>query len=419
VRIGQAEEVWPKLQHSRDPRLRSFIVNWLAPLGVNPHEIAAELERIVPVLKPTPAERQQAMDAILFSPETSKRRALILALGQYDTDRLPPDERKSLIAKLLDLYRNDPDAGVHGASEWTLRRWKLGELLRTTDAELQGLKDRGDRRWYVNSQGQSFAVVNGPVEFLMGSPDNEPDRDSDETLHRRRINQRFALATKAITREQYQQFVRTNPKHGFTGIERWSPDPEGPHIGASWYDAAAYCNWLSEQEGLDRSQWCYDPNDEGEYAEGMKIVADFLERAGYRLPTEAEWEYACRAGAVTSRYYGQSVELLGQYAWYSENSKDQAWPCGRVKPNDLGLFDPLGNVYEWCQDQYEQYPQGTVEDRKNHIRTFENILEKYPRLVRGEMFTIPPGFVRSALRHWSHPSNRSIYAGFRPSRTYP
>ena len=89
------------------------------------------------------------------------------------------------------------------------------------------------------------------------------------------------------------------------------------------------------------------------YAEGMTIPADVLQRTGYRLPTEAEWEYACRAGAVTSRYYGHSIDLLDAYAWYQANSKDHAWPCGSLFPNDLGLFDMLGNVYEWCQDSIE------------------------------------------------------------------
>ena len=223
-------------------------------------------------------------------------------------------------------------------------RWNQEEKLAAIDAELKERKDRGNRHWYVNSEGQAFVVIEGPVEFMMGSPDTEPERFDYETLHRMRINRRFAMATKEVTVEQYQRFRRLE--------NDWcSPDPNGPMNGPSWYDAAAYCNWLSEREGLDKSQWCYEPNPDGEYDEGMKVVPDFLERSGYRLPTEAEWEYACRAGVVTSRYYGTSVELLGQYAWYVENSRNRAWPCGQVKPNDLGLFDMLGNCMNgaWTQ----------------------------------------------------------------------
>ena len=180
VRMGKAEEVWPLLRHSADPRLRSFIVNWLNPLGADPKLIVAELDRIDPNAKPTPAEGQQLMDAILFHPETSMRRALILALGTYGTEGLSPGEREPLISKLLDLYRNDPDSGIHGAAEWTLRQWKQQEKLKELDAELSKLKDRGDRRWFVNSQGQTFAVIEGPVEFRMGSPPTDPERIADD-----------------------------------------------------------------------------------------------------------------------------------------------------------------------------------------------------------------------------------------------
>src|SRR5207245_1595842 len=111
-------------------------------------------------------------------------------------------------------------------------------------------------------------------------------------------------------------------------------------------------NWLSKQEGLPETEWCYEPNPDGKYAEGMKLTADYLRRTGYRLPTEAEWEYACRAGAVTSRYYGQTEELLGKYAWFFGNSQELTWSVGSLKPNDLGLFDMHGNVYCWCQERY-------------------------------------------------------------------
>ena len=90
-----------------------------------------------------------------------------------------------------------------------------------------------------------------------------------------------------------------------------------------WYDAARYCNWLSKIEGIPEEQWCYEPNDQGKYAEGMKPAADYLQRSGYRLPTEAEWEYACRSGSQTSRYYGLSVKLLPKYAWFQDNSDNR------------------------------------------------------------------------------------------------
>ena len=106
------------------------------------------------------------------------RRALILALGTYGTDGLSPGEREPLIAKLLDLYENDPDSGIHGAAEWTLRKW--GQQAEAHGCgwppdQAQG-QGRGPRAGIVNSQGQTFAMIEGPVEFRMGSPPSEPDR---------------------------------------------------------------------------------------------------------------------------------------------------------------------------------------------------------------------------------------------------
>jgi hypothetical protein len=215
IRLGHADEVWPLLRHSTDPRLRSFLVNWLNPLGADAKAIIAELERLDS--SPRPAARGEggrrpgegsSMDAILFHPETSMRRALILALGTYGPEGLSPGERQSLIGPLLDLYSHDPDAGIHGAAGWTLRQWGQGVPLKTADAELAQLKvkDRGDRRWFVNGQGQTFVLVEGPVEFRMGSPTSEPDRDPDETPHCRVIPRRFAIADKEVSVEQYQRW---------------------------------------------------------------------------------------------------------------------------------------------------------------------------------------------------------------------
>ena len=210
VRLGEGEKVWTLLRHSPDPSVRSFIVNWLKPLGAEPKTLMTRLESLAQNPGLVPKDGTSRMDAILFHPETSERRALILALGRYNFDELSPDKREPLVEHLRKMYRNDPDAGIHGAAEWTLRQWKQDGKLRKADAELQKLKDRGERRWYVNSEGQTLAVIEGSIEFSMGSPVSEPDRDSWETPHRQPINRRFAIATKEVTKEQYQRFLKEN-----------------------------------------------------------------------------------------------------------------------------------------------------------------------------------------------------------------
>jgi serine/threonine protein kinase/formylglycine-generating enzyme required for sulfatase activity len=417
LRMGKVAEVMPLLRHSADPRLRSFIVHWLGPLGADPKILAAELDHLPATSQPTPAQGRQFMDAVLSHPETSVRRALILALGTYGTERLSTGEREPLTASLLDLYRNDPDGGIHGAAAWTLRQWGQQEKLRSLDAELMKLEDRGDRRWFVNNQGQTFVLIEGPVAFRMGSPPTEPDRYDDETPHEVAIPRRFVIADREVTVDQYQRFARSHPEYGLdrqtlSYLDPYNLEGTGPMVCVTWYGAAAYCNWLSEQENLPRNQWCYLPNPSGAYDEGMTIPADVLNRSGYRLPTGAEWEYACRSGTITSRYYGQSIGLLGKYARYGGQTNKLVWRGGSLMPNDLGLFDMLGNVDEWVQDRSELRPSGD-----NDIFKYENISDKNMRIIRGGCSGSGPSFVRSAFRNQRRPSDREDDFGFRPART--
>jgi formylglycine-generating enzyme required for sulfatase activity len=148
----------------------------------------------------------------------------------------------------------------------------------------------------------------------------------------------------------------------------------------------------------------------------MTIPANVLERKGYRLPTEVEWEYACRAGAVTSRYYGVSLALLENYAWYRAIDQERAHPCGGLLPNDLGLFDMLGNVYEWCQDRNDPIrpdKAGIYVDSSKGGATSE----KVNRILRGGAYYVGAKAARSADREADSPSLVNTLYGFRLART--
>jgi formylglycine-generating enzyme required for sulfatase activity len=347
-------------------------------------------------------------------------------------------EREAFAARLLGLYGSDPDAGLHGAIDWLLRqRWGEAERVAAIDAELTG-RARPRRAvpdgsvsswavlqagapagpgpgmgWYVNGEGQTFAVVRGPVEFTIGSPVTEPGRiPMNEQAHRKRVTRTFAVATREVTVEQ---FLRFRPNHDW--VRRYSPGPDTPAEQVSWYDCAVYCNWLSEREGIPPDQWCYEPNPDGEYAPGMRIKRGHLLLTGYRLPTEVEWEFACRAGAGTAWYYGRGEALLPRYGWFLRTADDRAWPVGRLRPNDLGLFDTLGNVLEWCEDPGVGYDTRRQDDVDRGL--YSSVDERLSRVLRGGDANDRAVDLRCAIRVGNQPGFRSPSIGFRPTRTLP
>ncbi len=283
MRMGDAEKVWPLLQESSDPRLRTWIIHRLSLTGASPETIVERLHA---------------------EPNVSIRRALTLILGEYElsefTDVVQIDQ-ETLSQKLLELYRSDPDPGIHAASEWVLRRWGKAADLAEIDSELLASEVDASRRWYSTPQGHTMVVVPGPVEFLMGSPYTQRDRSAFEYLHRKRIGHSFAIASREVTVAQFQEFLRNNRtvKHNYA--EKDAPEQDCPQTSVTWYEAAGYCRWLSERERVPEDQMCYPPIPE--IKEGMTLPSDYLSRIGYRLPTEAEWEFSCRAArepAVTT-----------------------------------------------------------------------------------------------------------------------
>jgi formylglycine-generating enzyme required for sulfatase activity len=272
----------------------------------------------------------------------------------------------------------------------------------------------------VNTQGQVFINIHGPVEFAMGSPEGELRREPLEPLHQHRIDRSFAVGIHEVTAEQYQRFQ----KH-LTFDRVVCPDKTCPAGAISWLDAIEYCRWLSDQEHVPEDQQCYPPLDKIRQGDGFHpefaLPANMLSRTGYRLPTEAEWEYVCRARTSTRYYFGDDERHMSDFGWWVANSQERTWPVGNSRPNPLGLFDLEGNVHEWCQDEWGTYPMAVngqpVSISPAEVATPDSKANQ--RVFRGACYRSPGRAFRSAQRYEYPLGVQYSNIGFRLARTLP
>jgi hypothetical protein len=355
VHLGYGDEVWPLLRFSPDPSLRSFIIHYLGKLVTNANLLAAHLE---------------------IEQEVSIRRALVQGLGGLDSSFISPTDRNKIVMQLQSLYANDPDPGIHSSAIWTLRKWRMPEA----DMKLPDAPWNGVRRWYVNSQGQTMVLI--PIAATDGE---KPDSG-------------HAISSHEVTVAEFRRF-RENHVLDHNVV----PTDACPVHSVTWYEAAEYCNWLNKQEGIPADQWLYEPNESGVYFEGMKIKEQSSQLQGYRLPTEAEWESACRSGTSGTYGFGEPVPLLKDYGWYATNAFGRSYDVESLLPNEVGLFDMHGNVWEWTQD-----PVGNPFSPVTGIS----------RLLRGGSFGSQGSFLpRRDIG--LPPTQRDTAFGFRLARTLP
>lgn len=385
--LGHEDHIWPLLKHTPQPRLRGHLIDYL---GGHP-ELAPVLIRRFPV-----------------EPDVSVRRAILLVLAEYAPDAVAAHGQTHMRALARSLFHTDSDPGIHSAAGFLLQRWGGIDELVDMRRNLSTQGARGGRRWFVNRLRRTFAVVPGPVEFRMGSPPDEHGREDDEGPCNVRIDRSYAIATHAVT---VADFLRFEKNYAYN--RTLCPRHDAAILGLSWYDALRYCRWLSEQDGVPEDQMCYPPV--AEIKPGMKLPENFLERTGYRLPTEAEWEYACRADSTSMRFYGSSAALLTHYGWYSGNAQGIVHPVGMLMPNDLGLFDVYGNVWQWCQDEFLPLPIST----KVIPDTTRLSLDNPHRVQRGGSLDTIDVRLRSASRRWKQVGDPYYHnSGLRPVRTW-
>ena len=242
----------------------------------------------------------------------------------------------------------------------------------------------------TNSIGMKLVLIPRGT-FMMGSPDSEnefyQDEFQDELQHEVTITRDFYLGVFPVTQSQYKTLISKNPSY-FQGAKVDMQNADLPVEKVSWDEAIEFCKKLSdlpEEKKADRV---------------------------YRLPTEAQWEYACRAGSKTAYSFGESSQSLGDYAWFDENSKRQTHPVGLKKPNAWGLYDMHGNVGEWCSDRYGKYPKGSVIDPTGPK-------EGSGRVLRGGSWDGGDADCRSAFRDGDFPSGRDRSSGFRVALSSP
>jgi formylglycine-generating enzyme required for sulfatase activity len=399
ARLGRADRVWNLLRMAPDPCLRTYLIHDLGPLGVVLGSVLGRLE---------------------VEDDPSVRRALLLAIGEYPASAIPDEERRALATRMERVYARDPDPGAHACAGWLLRRWGLGETVRHADVKAAGLSPDPARNWYVDSEGLTFAIVRSPGEVVMGSPPQEFNFKADEAQRLVRIERTFAIGVTEVTAAQYARFLRERPEFVREEAIANRVGPEGPAETIDAFEAAAFCRWLGERDGIPDEEQCLPPLPkifDARRGGLLPLTPGYLKRTGYRLPTDAEWEFACRAGSQVIRPYGRSVRMMPFYAWSGLTSGWQSHGVGELKPNDYGLFDMIGNVWEWCLDA-DSAPHPNFGGRLNRDEAeLPSLSQRILLLIRGGAYNYSAPMLRSGYTGALEPTTQYRSVGFRVART--
>jgi len=254
----------------------------------------------------------------------------------------------------------------------------------------------------VPTKTQENMVLVEKGSFTMG--DTWGDGDSDEKpTHKVTFTYDFHIGKYEVTFEEYDAFWEATGR-GNPGDQGWGRETR-PIINVSWNDAIAYCNWLSEKEKLPKA---YDSNGNLLDKDG-RVTTDITKVVGYRLPTEAEWEYAARGGNRSRGYKYSGSDNVDDVAWYNSNSGSKTQKVGNKAPNELGIYDMSGNVREWCSDWYGSYSSSAQTNPYNNSGSY--------RVVRGGSWIAYATLTRVAYRYSISPAQTISYLGFRICRT--
>ncbi len=311
-----------------------------------------------------------------------------------------------------DIYfgtNNNPGMVIEGQSENTFTRRNLitgtNYYWKVVAKDSKGATTEGPEWRFTTSAVPEGMVLVGKGSFTMG--DEFGDLwDSCRPTHKVTFTYDFYIGKYEVTFNEYDAFCNAiggnKPKD-----EGWGRG-QRPAINVSWNDAIAYCNWLSEKEKLPKA---YDNNGNLLDKDG-RVTTDPSKVVGYRLPTEAEWEYAARGGNKSKGYKYAGSDNVSDVAWYSSNSGGETQEVGKKAPNELGIYDMSGNVWEWCSDWFGNYSSSA------QTNPYNSTAGSY-RVRRGGSWLNGAADVRVANRGVNSPTFANYSLGFRIARTVP
>jgi formylglycine-generating enzyme required for sulfatase activity len=317
-------------------------------------------------------------DWVRAEAEEGRQRGILVPVCLDEDARIPLVFRRLLAARLHDWQATDPHLEFDRLVQAVTAL--LGPPPQQQEARPpvveypvtpQQQERTQDPERYVNSLGMEFVWISAG-EFLMGSTDGD---DDERPVHRVRISRPFYLGKYAVTQGEWEAIMGSNPS-------RFRDGPRQPVEQVSWEDAQEFIRKLNAQE----------------------------KGAQYRLPTEAEWEYAARAGTTTAYCFGDDASQLRAYAWYGDNSDKRTHPVGQLQPNAWGLYDMHGNVWEWVQDWYGAYTAEPAVDPQGPS-------SGSVRVIRGGGWFDYARNCRSAFRSYADPGYRNDLLGLRLLRT--
>ncbi|XZE55399.1 bifunctional serine/threonine-protein kinase/formylglycine-generating enzyme family protein [Planctomycetaceae bacterium SH139] len=332
-RLGLTTPAWSLLSDTSNPRHRTYLIHRFASFEAEPDGL---------------------YQRFTTEQDLGVRQAILLALGEYDPQQIASNLRGQVINLAAAAIVTGRSPGIHSAGRWLLQRWEQLEPLQQALGTLanQTEKNTIQNGYQLAAANQCYAIIPAGTSFLVTEFAYPDDAPPSKTERYETLPHSLAVATDKVTLAQFRRFLADTAKFDeqmeYPFETAQAGDAQHPATQVTWVQAARYCRWLSEQAGIPPEQMCFP--EITEIKEGIDLPPDYRQRSGYRLPTQQEWECYCRAGTTTRFPFGSDVAMLREYSWHAENSGRNLYPTGSLKPNNWGLFDPLGQCHEWCID---------------------------------------------------------------------